>query len=185
MGILSLMRLIARFVNAADLVVFLVSALLAYMASTLVPEGPWANYTFILVYYHLFLAWLLIDADHKTGVSLPIVMTILTHLACLTIIISYGMGQGVIPFYRELRFGVIVLAIFERNWLFSGGTKKQELPVNVPTSKVVVEATAEDYEAWLKHLATRDPTLRKPGMSVNEEYEQWLVARAKKRIANS
>jgi lipopolysaccharide export LptBFGC system permease protein LptF len=185
MGILSLVRLLARFVKPADLIAFAVSAILAYMASTLVPEGPWANYTFILVYYHLFLAWLLIDADYKTGVSLSIVLTILTHLACLTIIISYGMGQNVIPFYRILRYGVIALAIFERNWLFSGGKKKQDLPVEAPIKPVIAEATADDYEAWLKHLTTRDPTSRKPGMSVNEEYQQWLVARIKRRIANS
>jgi len=171
-------------VKAADLVAFLVSALLGYLASTLVPQGSWANYTFILVFYHLFLAWLLIDADHKTSVYLPIVTAILTHLACLAIIITYGMGQEVIPFYRVLRFGVIALAIFERNWLFSGGKKKQELPVKAPISTVIAEATAEDHEAWLNHLATRNPLSRKPGMSIKDEYEEWLAARAKKRSAS-
>ena len=184
MGILSLVRLLTRFVKAADLVAFLVSALLGYLASTLVPQGSWANYTFILVFYHLFLAWLLIDADHKTSVYLPIVTAILTHLACLAIIITYGMGQEVIPFYRVLRFGVIALAIFERNWLFSGGKKKQELPVKAPISTVIAEATAEDHEAWLNHLATRNPLSRKPGMSIKDEYEEWLAARAKKRSAS-
>ena len=185
MGIFSLVRLLTRFVKAADLVAFLVSAFLGYMASTFVPQGPWANYTFILVFYHIFLAWLLIDADHRTGVSMPIILAILTHLACLTIIITYGMGQDVIPFYRVLRFGVIALAIFERNWLFSGGKKKQELPVEAPINTVIAEATAEDQEAWLIHLATRSSLSRKPGMSIKDEYIEWLAARAKKRSASS
>jgi len=172
-------------VKAADLVAFLISAFLGYMASTLVPAGPWANYTFILVFYHLFLAWLLIDAGHKTGVSLPIVTAILTHLACLAIIVFYGMGQHVIPFYRVLRFGIIALAIFERNWIFSGGKKKQELPVVAPISTVIAEATADDQEAWLNHLATRNPLSRKPGISIKDEYEEWLAARAKKRRTSS
>jgi hypothetical protein len=155
------------------------------MASTLVPDGSWANYTFILVFYHLFLAWLLLDADHKTGFSLPIVSAILTHLACLAIIVFYGMGYGVIPFYQVLRFGVIALAIFERNWLFSGREMKQELPVEAPISTVIAEATAEDQEAWLNHLATRSPLSRKPGISIKDEYVEWLTARAKKRSAST
>jgi len=184
MGILSLVRLFTRFVKAADLVAFLICAFLGYMASTLVPDGSWANYTFILVFYHLFLVWLLIDADHKTGVSLSIVSVILTHLACLAIIVFYGMGHGVIPFYRVLRFGVIALAIFERNWLFSGGKKKQVLPVAAPINPVIAEATAEDQEAWLNHLATRSPLSRKPGISIKDEYVEWLTARANKRSAS-
>jgi hypothetical protein len=165
------------------------------MTSTLVPKGPWANYTFILVFYHLFLAWLVIDADHKTGVSLPIVSTILTHLACLAIILFYGMGQDVIPFYGILRFGVIALAIFERNWLFSANPakladeKKKENPVSAENkaaaARAIATATGEDHEAWIQYLAQRDPRLRKPGMSVKDEYEQWLVARVKSRSLSS
>jgi hypothetical protein len=136
-----------------------------------------------------------IDADHKPGVSLPIVSTILTHLACLGIILFYGMGEDVIPFYRILRFGVIALAIFERNWLFSANPaklkeeKKKENPDaaenKAVAARAIATATGEDYEAWTHYLVHRDPRLRKPGMSVKDEYEQWMVARIKSRSLSS
>jgi hypothetical protein len=185
MGILSSVRLFTRFIKGADLVAFLISVFLAYMVASLLPAGTWANYAFILIAYHLFLAWLVIDADHAKGFSLPIGSTILTHAACLVIIIPFGMGGSFIPFFSYVRFGVVALAVFERDWLFSGGRKMKEQPVSIPISNVIAEATAEDHEAWLKHLSTRNPLSRKPGMTVQEEYEQWLLARAKRRIKTS
>jgi hypothetical protein len=186
MGILSLVRLFTRFVKGADLVAFLVSAFIAFMVASFLPEGTWANYAYILVAYHLFLTWLVIDAEHGKGLSLPIGSTILTHAACLVIIIPFGMGGSFIPLFSYFRVGVAALAVFERDWLFSGNRKMKESPVPVEfktaVSRAIATATGDDYEAWSYYLSHRDPRLRKPGMSVKEEYEQWMVARAKGRI---
>jgi|ERR1035438_754641 hypothetical protein len=186
MGFLSLVRLLTRFVKGADLVAFLVSAFLAFMVASFLHEGTWANYVFIMVAYHLFLTWLVIDADHGKGLSLPIGSTILTHVACIVIIIPFGMGGSFIPLFSYFRVGVAALAVFERDWLFSGNRKMKEIPVpaehKAAVARAMATATGDDYEAWSHYLAHRDPRLRKPGMSVKEEYEQWMVARAKGRI---
>lgn len=42
----------------------------------------------------------------------------------------------------------------------------------------ILGATAEDHEEWLKERGTQNPTHRKIGVTVREEYEQWLLARA-------
>ena len=57
-----------------------------------------------------------------------------------------------IPCLGLLRFGVVFLAIFERNWLFGAKTRffKGEEPV-APAPNVFL--TGEDYEEFLQHLA--------------------------------
>jgi hypothetical protein len=187
MGILSLVRLLVRYVKPADLIVFLISVFIGYYVASFLPEGAWANYTFILLSYHLFLTWLVIDADHETGISLPIVSTLLTHAACLVLIISFGAESHHIPLFVFVRAGVVMLAIFERDWLFSGNAQKKvikekKVPVKaalnaIPVHVALAEATAEDHEAWIRYLAQPNRTARKPGLTVKDEYEQWLVAR--------
>ncbi len=189
MGILSLVRLLTKLVKPGDLLAFVISALIGYMISTYLPQGAWANYTFILVSYHLFLAWLVFDAEHDTGFSLPILSTIATHLACLVLIVAFGTARNSIPFFSYLRFGVVTLAFFERDWLFQAGSHKQKenpdtakvIPAaeKAAVAKAIATATGDDHEAWMHYLAHRDPKSRKPGMSVKDEYEQWMLARAK------
>ncbi|MGA9668831.1 MAG: hypothetical protein WBQ94_06460 [Terracidiphilus sp.] len=160
----------------------------------------------ILVSFHLFLAWLVVTADHETGFSLPIVSTIVTHVACLVIVcfcsalISALSGAGhFIPFYlvfalRPVRYilGLCIpgMAIFERYWLFSGGGKKKEVKITpeakaaaVETAAVADAATASDYEEWLGFVAQQKRPFPKPGSSLKVEYEKWLVARARSRAA--
>jgi hypothetical protein len=48
----------------------------------------------------------------------------------------------------------------------------------------ILFATAEDHEDWLRERATHDPTHRRVGLTVREEYEQWLVARFKARAGD-
>ena len=193
MGILSLVRMLVKFVKPVDLIVFLISVLIGYYVASFLPVGAWANYTFILLSYHLFLTWLVIDADHETGISLPIGSTLLTHAACLVLIISFGAESHHIPFFAFVRAGVVMLAIFERDWLFSGNAKKKDVatkkvPVKaavnaIPVDVAIAEATAEDHEAWIRHLAQPNRATRKPGLSVKDEYEHWLVARIGSRHA--
>ncbi|MGA2671695.1 MAG: hypothetical protein ABSE99_00595 [Terracidiphilus sp.] len=167
-----------------DVFVFMVCGLLGFVLGLLLPAGAWAIYGSILLSYHLFLAWLVVTADHQTGFSLPVVSTILTHAACLTLVIALALGRQHIPFFGFIRYGIAGLALFERGWLFSGNTKmKMEAVANAPLPDAVVNATGEDYEQWLKHLATRNPMARKPGTSLKDEYHEWLVTRAKSRSA--
>ncbi len=41
--------------------------------------------------------------------------------------------------------------------------------------------TAADYEAWLQHLKCRKVTDLRRGLTLTEEYEQWMRKRAKAR----
>jgi hypothetical protein len=164
-----------------DIAAFMVAGLLGYLAGTIVPAGPWAIYTSILVSYHLFLGWLLVTAEHKTGVSLPIASTIATHLACLALILTFGMARRV-PFFGFFRYGIAALAIFERGWLFSG-MSNQLKPQDVPSALPAMVATGDDYQEWLRHLAQQKTTSRKLGTSLKAEYEQWLLTRAQNRTA--
>jgi hypothetical protein len=163
----------------------------------------------IFVSFHLFLAWLVITADHEIGFSLPVMTTIFTHLACMVVVYlcsalvqALSIAGAFLPIYiylflRPIRSVVAVcipgVAIFERYWLFSGGKKKKkEVPLTgaaaaiaAETAAAADEATAEDYEAWLKHLSTRHPSTVKRGLTVKQEYEQFVLARAKARAAKA
>ena len=76
--------------------------------------------------------------------------------------------------------------------LFS--SKKKEAPVDpvvaaaahkVAAARAIATATGEDNEAWIHYLSHRNPKLRKPGMTIKEEYEQWMVERVKSRTKAS
>jgi hypothetical protein len=45
--------------------------------------------------------------------------------------------------------------------------------------------TAADHEEWLRHLTNRKPGDLKRGLSIKDEYAQWMAARAKARAAAS
>jgi hypothetical protein len=174
-----------------DVVVYIISSIVGYVSGAYVflhyPEYPLLAYcVMILLPFHLFLAWLVITAEKETGLLLPIFMTILTHLSCLTLVIALSLLRHIPILGLFIRYGLPAVAVFERSWLFSGGRKKKEAPpVKASTSaavpSVVVQATAEDYDAWLQYLATRNPLSRKSGHSIQDEYQQWLYARAKAR----
>lgn len=214
---------IFKFVKPAYLIAFLISALVGYFVASLFPAGPWTPYISMLVFYHLFLTWLVIDAPHKAGLSLPIVSAVLTHLALLVLILSYCMGLSAIEANRNiyqnlyafvvslgvglddakifglLRFGIIALAFFERDWLFKGSTKKKEKnapapktvdssPVQVavaqtgaPVNTTFAEATREDYAEWMNFVVKQKPPFPRPGSNLPAEYERWLIARNKSR----
>ncbi|MGO9638417.1 MAG: hypothetical protein ACLPSO_10810 [Terracidiphilus sp.] len=186
MSISWLLRLFAIVMKSSDLVAFLVAAFIVNLVSSYLPAGAWYNYEYILISYNLFLIWLVIETEHVKHISLPIGISLLTHAVCLVLIVPIGMGIGVIPYFEYLRFCVPVLAYIELKWLITLGVKKkQKRPVSVPVSTDIVQATADDHDAWIEYLSHRDPRLRKPGMSVKEEYEQWLAARAKSRSGSS
>jgi hypothetical protein len=175
MGFISLLNL-----EGSNILGFFLASLLGFLAGTLVPEGAWATYTSILVSYHVFLAWLIVIDDQKTGVSLPIASTAMTHVACLVLVLPLGMARHFIPFFSFFRYTIAALALFERAWLFNGESKQHTHQAAPATTPVPVD-TAEDYQDWLRHLARQKPSSRKPGSSLKTEYEQWILARAKNR----
>jgi hypothetical protein len=165
--------------DGKDIAAFVVAGLLGYLSASLVPTGTWAVLTSILVSYHLFLVWLVITAEDKARVSLPIFSTIVTHLSCLVLIVPLGLAWHFIPFFGILRYGIAGMAIFERHWLFI--EDKVQYKTEEPSAPVT--DTAEDYQEWLNYLAKQSPASRKPGSSLKEEYSRWLLARAQKRPA--
>jgi hypothetical protein len=165
-----------------DIAAFMVASLLGYLAGTLVPAGGWAVYVSILVSYHAFLAWLVITADHDVGISMSPASTIVTHLACLIVILPLGMGRHFIPFFGLFRYGIAGLAIFERGWLFTRNDSRPKEKETVSATPVI-PSTGDDYQEWIRHLAEQKTASRKIGGSLKTEYEQWLLTRAKNRTA--
>jgi hypothetical protein len=176
MGVAALFNL-----EGKDLAAFVVAGLLGFLSAFLVPAGTWAALTSILVSYHLFLAWLVITAEDKAGVSLPVLSTIATHLACLVLIVPPAFAGHYIPFFGILRYGIAGLAIFERGWLFT--ENNVQYGSEKPPATPIITDTAEDYREWLSYLAKQSPGSRKPGSSLKEEYGRWLLARAQNRPA--
>ena len=184
-------------IQGKDAIPFVIAGVIGYFAGRLVPDHDWAVYTSILVSYHLFLAWLVLTGDNEAGVSLGILSTILTHAACLFLAVAVTMARHYIPFFGVIRFGISSIAVFERGWLFSGGKPKarveqaQPEPVKAAAAaevqpaqvSIIASATGQDHEDWLRYLASRNPTHRRAGLSMSQEYEQWLQARMKNRSA--
>jgi hypothetical protein len=164
----------------------------------LMPNFALAVMASIFVSFHLFLAWLVITAEHETGFSLPVVSTVFTHLACLVIVYFCSTlvlalsGAGLfLPIYlwmvvRPIRYVLAIcipgIAVFERYWLFSGKKKaKEEAPAAAPIKAVIAEATADDHAEWLQFVARQPRPFPRPGTTLQSEYERWMVARAKSR----
>jgi hypothetical protein len=172
--------------------VYLICSVLGFVAGFFLPFA-WYPYDSILVSYHLYLIWLVISAEHETGFSLPIVSTIFTHLACLTVVVGISYIRHHIPFFGLIRYLIPAMAPFEVTWLFSGEMKKKEAQVTTQATTqataaaavpAAAQATADDYELWLRYLAQPNRPTRKPGLSIKDEHEQWLNARAKAKSGN-
>jgi hypothetical protein len=92
----------------------LIGTLLARVA------GPhWRIYVYLLVSFHLFLAYLV--ATHQMepgpGYKIQIVPGIVAHLFCLTLIFGLGAARDYIPMFRIIRYGVAAVAVLERRWI--------------------------------------------------------------------
>lgn len=192
--------------KGSDFAALFIAGLLGYLAGSLAPHGFWSILIYLLVSYHLFLAWLVLTGERDAAVSLPFVHTAFTHIACLTIVLPLGLARYYLPllilrshptaetltwvaiisfftpFFRILRYAVIGFAVFERYWLFSGDeVKKVVKPIEAAPSPILQAATADDAGAWQEHLAQQKPESRRPGSSLKAEYEQWLHARQQSR----
>src|ERR1700722_11694017 len=81
--------------EGSDLFAFVVCGGIGYFVGTLAPDGAPSIYASILVAYHLFLAWLIFgktanyeQGDRQAGLSLPLRHTLLTHTACVVVILA-------------------------------------------------------------------------------------------------
>jgi hypothetical protein len=184
------------FLASKNGIAFVICSLIGFLAGYYLPAGAWTTFVSILVSYHLFLIWLVITAEHETGFSLPVSSTLLTHLACLALVVSFGIARNVIPFFWLIRYFIPAIAPFECKWLFSADPhKKKNKPAKALTPEAAAAAaevaataeavTADDYQAWLHHVANQKSAPRKPGVTVKDEYHQFMLARAKSRAAAS
>jgi hypothetical protein len=96
------------------------------MLEHILPDAAWATYAYILVVYHLVLAFKVFTSDKKAGLSMPIGQAILTHLACVGLLISIAVLRHQIPLFGLIRLFLPGLAPFEARWLFSGEKAKVE-----------------------------------------------------------
>lgn len=167
-----------------DFAAFLVAAGLGYVAGSLIQDLDWSVYISIILSYHLFLAWLVMNSSGKSALSMPLPMTLVTHAACMIV----ALGPAVVsnhrsPVFSLFRYSIAALALFERGWLFSGQQKKpamDEAGAAVPA--LSIRPTTEDELAWIEYLAKRRPGMTKPGVTIRQEHEAWLRARHEKRL---
>ncbi|HWB33335.1 MAG TPA: hypothetical protein VG714_09195 [Acidobacteriaceae bacterium] len=209
------MSLTALFsLEGPDILAFVVCAALGFFAGSLAPQAS-GLYITALVAYHLFLAWLIFfsgtsfsyggDAQKRAAISLPIGHTLLTHAACLAVILgpvaaavhtlaavnanadpAAGAPMRDEEIYTAARAicGLMAsLAIFERRWLFSADTSHEPAPVIAAPPPELKVASVEDMQEWQKYLATRKSGALKPGTSLKTEFEQWLLARQRTAAA--
>ncbi|MGD0832514.1 MAG: hypothetical protein ABR907_16390 [Terracidiphilus sp.] len=161
-----------------------------------IPRTPflndWAVLAYIVITYHLILAFYVIRSEHKTGFSLPIFSTIVTHSAFLAVVVGIAMGKHYFPPLGLIRYFIPGLAPFEAKWLFAGDLKKKAPPAPAPaqSSATVEDAAplssadmADDYNAWLQYLAQKSPGARKRFATVKEEYDHFMASRAKTRTS--
>ena len=159
-----------------------------------------ATYAYIIGGYHVVLLFAILFKNKEKGFSLPIGSTIITHLACLVLVVGLAVGRHYIPFFRIIMYFIPGLAPFEANWLFSGGKKQAknilgvesaEPAPNAQTASLInaaSNASAADYEEFLKLIHENIRPYRRPGSSLKEEFGRWLEARAKQearaRVSN-
>jgi hypothetical protein len=187
---MTLLKVFTKLVKGEDLLAFMISALIAYLFASFLPDGPWVSYVFILLFYHLFLAWVVVDPDRKKVHSVSIVPIIVMHLTVLALIVGFIMARSTLPYFVILRFGIVGLALAERRMLSTWTVDKEEAAVDpkaaavsAAAAEVVDSLTGEEYEEWVSYLSKRDPRSVKAGTTVKQEYEQWLLARAGNRSA--
>ena len=122
------------------LIAFLICSGIGYLLGRYLPDS-WSAYVSILVSYHLFLGWLVITAEHDTGFSMPVLSTVLTHAACLALLIGLAIGQRYVPFLALVRIFVPGLAPFECNWLFAAGVVREKAPKDTLDTRTIASPT--------------------------------------------
>jgi hypothetical protein len=154
-------------------------AILGYVIGHYLLDGPPAVYASMLISYHLYLVFLVMLINRQKGMSLPFGPTFITHLAFLAVLIGLPYMRRHIPFFFVIQYCIPGLAVFEADWLFSGGGKKAMFDVST-THAPMPDCTAEDYDEFLAYLSQQKRAFFKPGRSVREEHVLWMADKLKK-----
>ena len=154
--------------------VFLVCSCIGYFVGQYVPE-PFGAYLRILVPYHLFLLYLVFMENDEAGLTMPMGQTIVTHLACLGLLIGVAMGRRYVPLFGLVGLFIPALAPFEAEWLFSGAAKPVEKAQ--PVVHVVEPETGDEYADFMKYMSSSKREFKKLGQSPKDEYNRWRAAR--------
>jgi len=187
---------------------FFLSSLMGWVVASVTPQ-PWGAFTGMLVTYHLFLGAMVFLSDEEPSRPFNVPITILFHIAFLFLLFgvraslvsllgklthAYPLaGVGMLMYYGAfgfiLRFGgTCALSYFERDWLFRGGTvqpegavkTKKQLAEEAADPNPILTATGADHEEWLWERS-QQKDMSRLRMSPQEDFEQWLRARAKAR----
>lgn len=163
-------------------IILILCGLVGYMLARFFPDGSMAIYAPMLISYHLYLAFLVITAVQDKGISLSIPSTVLTHIACLALLVVFAEGREHIPYFWVVRFFTPSIALFEATWLFAGKGKRQAAAA-ASEAGPVADCNAEDYEEFIQYLRQNERPFSKPGRSVGEEFKFWLAYRTKHQHA--
>jgi hypothetical protein len=159
---------------------FIVSSLIGFVIGHYLLDGAPAAYASILISYHLYLIFLVVLViREEKGLAMPLSQALLTHMAFLGILIGLPYMREQIPLFGLLRLLVPGLAPFESKWLFSraGASEKK---VEADASIDMHQATNEDHDAFREYLKREHRPFRKPGWSLNQEFNAWLNDRRTK-----
>jgi hypothetical protein len=157
----------------------IISIAIGYALGHYFLEGALAVYASILISYHLYLVILIATASHEKGLSLSISMTALTHFAIVTLLLLFSYERTHILFFGLIRWFIPALAPFETKWLFSG---KGQFRWHVSNdSHNMAEATLEEHEAFREYLGQGQRAFRKPGRTMDDEFNFWLADRNKNK----
>jgi hypothetical protein len=146
--------------------------------------GAPAVYASMFLSFHLYLGYLVVMENRETGLSLPLGSALLTHAACLGILLGLADLRHYINFFWVIQYFVPALAPFEAEWLFSGGKKKPDV-VEEARRIPMPDCTASDYDEFLIYLSQEKRAFRKPGRSVREEHVLWMADKLKKEAAQA
>jgi hypothetical protein len=162
-------------------VALVISILIGYVIGHVLLQGAVAAYASILISYHVYLVFLIVMAERKSGLSLQVGPTILTHSAFLALLIGLPYIRAKVPFFGLISLLMPGLAPFEANWLFGGERESVATHPSAAPPVPVETATFEDHEAFREHLKQGDRPFRKPGRTVDEEFSFWMADRARKK----
>lgn len=168
-------------------VVFVICSLIGFAIGNYLLTGAAAAFVSVMVSYHLYLAYLIATTVKKTGISLPLGQTAVTHLAFLIVLVALPYLRHYIPFFSIVKLFVPALAPFEAKWLFSDekSSKREDdgkvVALPQPAEDLLKTATGEDHEAFLEYMRHPERRFRKHGRGIREEYALWLADRASKK----
>jgi hypothetical protein len=167
------------------LVGFAVSSLIGYVIGNYLLDGPAAAYASILISYHIYLVFLVfLVMREERGLAMPVGQAITTHLAFLAVLIALPYMREQVPFFGLIQLLIPGLAPFESKWLFSRAGAVKQQHVEEPEAGMH-DASEDDHDAFRAYLRLEHRPFRKPGFSLNQEFNAWLADRRMKADAGT